>query len=244
MSITLQQGSKALMFLESSSLLDYTHPSITKLIESKGWYSIKEQTDLINEVYSFVRDEINYGHTKSYALCASQVLDLGYGNCLSKTILLMALLRAVWIPCRFHAMTVNRVIFRGLLRGICYKMVKKQQYHACVEILFNNKWLDLEGHIIDRAYLLKLQQSFPDYMGSFYGYGIAVLNFKNPENRWKESHTYIQNKAIEQDIGTFDTPDIFFSEFPDAETYTKTFWYKAVIRGRLNNSIMAMREAK
>lgn len=244
MRMTIEQESTNPMYLEASNLLDYTHPSITNLIASKGWHSIKEQTDLINEVYSFVRDEIEYGHTKSYALRASQVLELGYGNCLAKTILLMALLRAVWVPCRFHAMTISRVIFRGLLHGVCYKMVKRQQYHACVEILFNNKWLDIEGHIIDKAYLLKLQQKFPDYMGSFFGYGIAVLNFKNPENRWGESHTYVQNKAIEKDIGIFDTPDVFFSKFPDAETYTHTFLYKTIIRGRLNNSIMALRMSR
>lgn len=240
----MQQEPMIPMYLEASNLLDYTHPDITDLIANKGWHFIKDQTDVINEVYSFVRDEIEYGYAESYALRASEVLAQGYGNCFGKTILLMALLRAVWVPCRFHAMTISKVIFRGLLRGLSYKIVKKEQYHACAEILFNGKWLNLEGHIIDKAYLLQLQQNFPDYMGSFFGFGIAVLNFKNPENRWGGNHTYVQHKAIEHDIGAFDIPDEFFFKFPDAETYTQSFRYKTIIRGRLNKSIMAMRMGK
>ncbi len=240
----LEQESTIPMYLEESTLLDYTHPSITKLIASKGWHAITDPSDLVAGVYSFVRDEIEYGHTKSYSVKASQVLQSGYGNCLTKTILLMAILRALWVPCRFHAMTISKVIFRGLLPGMSYAMAKKRQYHAYVEILYNNKWLTIEGHIIDKAYLLKLQQKFPDYMGSFYGYGIAVLNFKNPENKWRESHTYVQNRAIEDDIGIFDSPDDFFSKFPEAETYTQTFWYKTIIRRRLNSSISAVRLGK
>ncbi len=203
-----------------------------------------DKSNLINEIYSFVRDDIAYGHTKSYAVSASQVVALGCGNCLTKTTLLMALLRAVGIPCRFHAMTISKVIFRGLLQGVSYTLADKQLFHAWVEVQFKNTWFDLEGHIIDKSYLQKLQQKFPDYMGSFYGYGIAVLNFKNPENRWRESHTYVQNKAIEKDLGTFDTPDAFFAKFPEAETYTQTFRYKAIIRRRLNTSIMATRAGK
>jgi len=229
--------------LEASRLLNYTHPSIRSFMAAKGWYSSKDERAVIDEIYSFVRDEIEYAHTSSYALSASQVLALGYGNCITKTTLLMALLRAVGIPCRFHATTISKVIFRGLLRGVSYRIANKQMFHAWVEIEYKNSWLELEGHIVDQSYLLKLQQKFPDYMGSFYGYGIAVLNFKNPENRWRESHTYVQNKAIEEDMGTFDTPDAFFSTFPEAETYTQTFRYKAILRGRLNASIRAIRES-
>ncbi len=244
MGIPVQQEPPILHYLESSRLLNYTHPSITSLMADKGWYSIKDERVVIDTIYSFVRDEIEYAHTRSYALSASEVLALGCGNCLTKTTLLMALLRAVGIPCRFHAMTINKVIFRGLLRGFSYALAKNQPFHAWVEIQYKNTWLELEGHIVDQSYLQKLQQKFPDYMGSFYGYGIAVLNFKNPENKWRESHTYVQNKAIEEDKGTFDTPDAFFSKFPEAETYTQTFRYKAIIRGRLNSSIRATRSGK
>jgi len=230
-------------YLEPSHLLDYTHPDIEKLITSKGWNTLKAKTDLIGNVYSFVRDEIAYGYTSSFSIPASQILHKGYGNCITKSTLLMALLRAVGIPCRFHAMTISKVIFRGLLPGLSYKIASKPLYHAWVEVQYNKKWLAMAGHIVDRPYIAKLQTKFPDYMGSFYGYGIAVLNFRNPDNRWSETNTYVQNQATEEELGVFDTPDAFFSQYPAADDYTQTFRYKTIIRGRLNRSIMAVRNS-
>lgn len=227
--------------LEPTHLLDFTHSGIEQFIDLKGWRDIEKKSDLIGEVYAFVRDTIAYGYTKSFALPASQILDAGYGNCITKSILLMALLRAVGIPCRFHAMTISRVIFRGFLSGLSYKLASRRPYHAWVEVLYNNKWLALEGHIVDKPYLQKLQEKFPDYMGSFFGYGIAVLNFKNPDNRWDDNHTYVQNQAIEDDLGVFDTPDAFFTQYPKAEAITQRYRYKAIVRKQLNKSIMTLR---
>ncbi|MBI9095426.1 MAG: transglutaminase domain-containing protein [Sphaerochaeta sp.] len=229
------------IYLESSPLLDYTHPAIQQLIKVKGWDTIKSKKTLIGEVYAFVRDEIAYGYTKSFSLPASQILEKGYGNGLTKSTLLMALLRAVGVPCRFHAMTIRKIIFRGLLPNFNYMLVIKHPYHALLEVLYNDKWLEMEGHIVDRPYLQKLQEKFPNYMGSFYGYGMAVLNFRSPENRWNGSATYVQHKAIEEDRGIFDTPDAFFSHYPDAEAYTQSFRYRAFTRGQLNRSIKAVR---
>lgn len=233
-----------LTYLEPSHLLDYIHPTIEELITSKGWDTIKVKADLIGEVYTFVRDKIAYGYTKSFALPASKILKKGYGNCITKSTLLMALLRAVGIPCRFHAMTIRKVIFRGLLPKFSYKLVIDHPYHAWIEVQYNNKWLAMEGHIVDRPYIAKLQAKFPDYMGSFYGYGIAVLNFRNPDNRWNEDNTYVQNQAIEEDLGIFDTPDDFFTHCPESIAYTRSFRYRAVIRRRLNKSIMAVRASR
>ncbi len=228
-------------YLQPSHLLDFTHPAITHLIESKGWDTIKGEYERIGDIYTFVRDEIAYGYTRSFSFPASMVLTKGYGNCLTKSTLLMALLRAVGIPCRFHATTISNVIFRGLLPNVSRKFFSKRPFHAWVEVLYENTWLTMGGHIVDRPYLLNLQAMFPDYMGSFYDYGIAVLNFKNPDNRWNKNHTYVQNKAIEKDLGLFDTPDDFFSKFPEAETYTKSFRYKTIMRKRLNKSIQKVR---
>ena len=231
-------------YLEPTPLLDYTHPDIEQLITRKGWNTIKEKSEVIGEVYSFVRDEITYGYTSSFSIPASQILHKGYGNCITKSTLLIALLRAVGIPCRFHAMTMSKVIFRGLLPGLSYKMAIKPLYHAWVEVQYNNKWLAMEGHIVDRPYIAKLQTKFPDYMGSFYGYGIAVLNFRNPNNRWSETNTYVQNLAIEEELGVFNTPDTFFSQYPAADAYTQSLRYKTLIRRHLNKSIMAVRSSR
>jgi len=231
-------------YLEPTYLLDYTHPAIEKLIKSKGWDTITKKSKVIGEVYTFVRDEIAYGYTKSFSLPASKILVKGYGNCITKSTLMMAILRAVGVPCRFHAMTTSKVIFRGLLPGLSYKMATKHPYHAWVEVEYDNKWVVMQGHLVDRPYMLKLQEKFPDYMGSFYGYGLAVLNFRNTDAKWNEKNNYIQNQAIEEDLGIFDTPDDFFSQSPAADDYTQSFYYRTLIRGRLNRSIIAVRNSK
>lgn len=231
-------------YLEPSQLLDYNHPDIQQLVMSKGWDTPKVEADLIREVYTFVRDEIAYGYTRSFYLPASQILSKGYGNCITKSILLMALLRAVGRPCRFHAMTISKAIFRGLLPSFLYKLVNKYPYHAWVDVKFNNKWISMEGHTIDKPYLMKLQEKFPDYMGSFYGYGMAVLHFKNTDNRWDDDRIYAHNQAIEEDLGLFDTPDAFFAKYPNSQSYTHSFRYSVLFRNRLNKNIMAVRDGR
>jgi len=229
-------------YLEPSHLLDYTHPDIEKLITSKGWNTLKAKTDLIGNVYSFVRDEIAYGYTSSFSIPASQILHKGYGNCITKSTLLMALLRAVGIPCRFHAMMISKVIFRGLLPGLTYRIAARHPFRAWVELQDKGKWYASEGYVIDSPYMQRLQQKFPNQKASFYGYGIGVLDFKNPDNIWGDNHIFVPNKAIEKDLGSFDTPDAFFSEVPRAEGYAKDLRYKAIICDRLNKSIQTVRK--
>lgn len=235
--LTLEPASS----VEASPLLDYTHPSIERLIESKGWHTIKDGATLIQDVFLFVRDEIAYGYTKSFSIPASQVLCDRIGNGITKSTLFMALLRAVGIPCRFHAITISKVIFRGLLSGPIYKIADKQPFRAWVEVLYKDKWYQLEGHIIDTPYIQKLQQKYPNQKGSFYGYGIAVIDFKNLDNRWGYNHGCIQNRAINTDLGTFETPDMFFSTQPEAEHYAKALRYQTIICNNLNRSIKALR---
>ena len=230
-------------FVKQTRLLNYQEPSIQQLIQTRGWNCQTDESKLIGLVYAFVRDEIAYGYEKTYASTASQTLVAGRGNCITKTTLLMALLRAVGIPCRFHATLVNKIILRGLAKGWTYRFLPEQLPHGWVEIFHNGSWLEMEGHIIDKAYLKKLQAKFPDYMGSFYGFGIAVLNFKNPPNKWINENTYVQDKAVEDDLGKFDSPDDFFRECPEAEQGIRSIKFSRYLIPSINSNITAIRES-
>ncbi len=231
-------------YLGPSTLLDYSHPSIEKLIQSKGWNPIADDPKVIKEIYLFVRDEIAYGYTKSFSIPASQVLAYGLGNGITKSTLFMALLRAVGIPCRIHAMVISKVIFRGLLSGVCYRIADRHPYRAWVEIQYKDTWYAIDGFIIDSLYMANLQQKFINQKGSFYGYGIAVLDFRNRDNKWNNNHIFVQNKAIEKDLGNFHTPDAFFSGVPKAENYGRALRYRAIICPHLNKSIQRIRNSK
>ncbi len=229
--------------LEPSPLLDYSHPSIEQLIVSRGWNAIEDQSELMKGIFLFIRDEIAYGYTKSFSIPASQVLSDGVGNGITKSTLFMALLRAVGIPCRLYAARMNKIIFRGLLKGLSYRIATRHPFRTWVELQFMDKWYPLDGFIIDKPYMQKLQQKFPNHKTSFYGYGIGVMDFKDPDNIRNNNHVNVCSKAIEKPLGTFITPDAFFSEVPEADTYAKDLRYKTIICDRLNRSIQRVRNA-
>lgn len=229
-------------FLCATPLLDFDSPSIACLIDERGWKRISSKTALIEAIYTMVRDEVSYGYTEHFAIAASEVLTLGMGNCLTKTTLLMALLRAVGIPCRMEAAMVGRILHRGLLKGLSFTLSPPTLFHSWVSVFYQDRWVELGGHIVDRPYVEKLQARYPDYMGSFYGYGIATLNFRNPPIKWEGEGTAIQAKAIRGKLGSFPDPDAFFAAHPEAEGRTRMLRYKLVLRPRLNRNIARIRE--
>ena len=87
--------------LAATPLLDVHHPDIEALVARRGWRTLRPY-DRIGAVYDFVRNEIAFGFNKGDELPASRVLADDIGQCNTKSTLLMALLRAVGIPCRFH----------------------------------------------------------------------------------------------------------------------------------------------
>ncbi len=111
----------------------------------------------IESIYDFMRDETKFGYNVDDTLPASQVLLDGYGQCNTKGVLFMALLRAVGIPCRMHGFAIHKELQKGAITGIWYKLSPKEITHSWVEIFYKDKWLNMEGFILDSEYLKKLQ---------------------------------------------------------------------------------------
>ena len=66
---------------------------------------------------NFVRDEVTFGYNASDDLPASRVLADHIGQCNTKGTLLMALLRAVGVACRFHRFTIDKALQKGAITG-------------------------------------------------------------------------------------------------------------------------------
>lgn len=230
--------------VEHTQLLDYETSAIQQLIQERGWRAIQNVSIQIGTIYTFVRDEIKFGHPPHPDQKASEVLALKMGNSITKATLLMALLRAVGIECRIHASSIDRYIYRGLLKGLSYSLCPRTCFHSWVEVNFKGKWISLEGLVIDKPYLSRLQQRFSDYMGSFHGYGIAVLHFRNPPINWEETDTSIRDKAIKKDIGIYANVDALFASHPEILTCSNSFTYKNFVRNRLNKSIQRIRQGR
>lgn len=87
-------------FLVTTPLVDYQHSEIQSLIEAKGWRQLDEIT-AAEQIYNFIKDDIEFGYSETDTLTASQVLKQGYGQCNTKGTLLVALLRLVIFPPEF-----------------------------------------------------------------------------------------------------------------------------------------------
>jgi transglutaminase-like putative cysteine protease len=105
--------------LRATPLLDYYHSRIQELISERNWRSLSRK-DAIGAIYKFVRDEIRFGYNETDALPASKVLQDGYGQCNTKSTLLMALLRAVGVPCVLHGATIGKHLQKGIVTGPWY----------------------------------------------------------------------------------------------------------------------------
>lgn len=230
-------------YLKETQLLDYRNKSIQELIEQKQWKKL-EVVDRIKSVYNFVRDEIKFGYNKTDDIPASEILKNGYGQCNTKATLLMALLRAVEIPNRIHGFTIDKALQKGAITGIWYKLSPQNILHSWVEVSVSGQWYCMEGVILDKVYLIKLQQENPECKTTFCGFGVYTEDFQNPAIDWNLNNTYIQDKGINQDFGIFDTPDEFYGKHQQKLNFIKQVVYRNIVRHLMNRNVERIRNSK
>lgn len=230
-------------YLKETKLLDYNNENIQNLIKNRNWESLDNYYK-IEKIYNFVRDEIDFGYNVRDDIPASKILLEGFGQCNTKGILFMALLRAVSIPCRIHGFTINKSLQKGAMTGIVYKLAPKDVIHSWIEVLYEDKWYELEGFILDKKYLNKLQKKFRNCKNDFCGYGVATKNFKNPLINWNKNNTYIQKEGINKDFGIYIDPDSFFKKHHQNISHLKEFMYKNIGRHIMNKNVRKIRDSK
>lgn len=227
-------------YVKETRLLDYSDASVQNLVDQKQWKKL-DVVDRIKSIYNFVRDQIKFGYNKADDIPASQILKNGYGQCNTKATLLMALLRAVGIPNRIHGFTIDKALQKGAITGIWYKLSPQNILHSWVEVLVNGQWFFMEGVILDKQYLRKLQQQKPDCKTTFCGFGVYTDNFQSPEIDWHLNHTFIQDKGINQDFGVFDTPDEFYKMHQQKLNVFKRFVFQYIVRHIINSNVEKIR---
>ncbi len=230
-------------YLERTDLIDFEDPGIQRLIASRNWVKADEE-ERIRGVYDFVRDEVRFGYNKDDAIPASRVLQDGYGQCNTKGILFMALLRGLGVPCRFHGFTIDKALQKGALAGIWYLLAPREIVHSWVEVSFAGRWINIEGFILDMPYLHSIQRKFPISRGYFCGYGIATDCIEAPMVEWTGGDTYIQKEGIVQDFGVFDSPDAFFKDHAQSLGFLKKHIYRSITRHAMNARVLRIRNGK
>lgn len=227
-------------YLRATNLVDYNHPSIQKLIADKRWKDAEEY-EKIRQIYDYVRNRIKFGYNRGDDIPASEVLSDGYGQCNTKSILLMALLRGVSIPCRIHGFYIDKKMQKGALTGIIYAFAPDNIVHAWTEVWFEGNWVALEGVIIDDPYLKQVQDKLCSYNGGYIGYGVSIKDKTGINLCWRGGSTYIQSFSITEDLGYFANPDDFFTKYNNVKNPVKKLLLN-LLRKRVNRRTDAIRK--
>lgn len=226
--------------LKHTPMLDFNHPQIQSLIEQRKWRDLS-QYDAIGEIYNYVRDEISFGYNADDRIPASQVFKDGYGQCNTKGTLLIALLRAVGVPTRFHGFTIYNELQRGAIPNYLFFFAPKRIIHSWVEVYYKERWINLEGYIIDKPYLKQIQSRFAEDNESFSGFGIATKCLASPDVDWTGEDTYIQSDGIADDFGTYEQPDDFYSKHGSNLTGIKKVLFRYALRHLMNRNVNNIR---
>ncbi len=229
--------------LDETPLLDFNSKTIATLISSKGWKSFNVY-ERIGAAYNFVRDDILFGYNRADNIPASKVLSDGIGQCNTKAILLMALFRALSIPCRLHGFTIHKSLQRGVVPELIYPITPENIIHTWVEIEYEGRWINLEGFILDKPFVKRLQQSFGKNTQSLCAYGAGTNSLQAPKIDWCGQDTYIQRTGINTDIGIFNSPDEFYALHSQNFSVWKRFLYEHLVRHWMNLRVRKIRAGK
>lgn len=202
-----------LNYLQETNLLDFSHEAIDKLFRDQGW-SNQGSSETARLIYEFVRDEVRFGYSAFEPMKASEILKAGYGQCNTKGILLMALLRRAGIMCRFHVFGIDKSLQKGAHYPFVYQRLAQVLQHSWVEALVDDQWITLEGCILDNGWLASVQDRFCNHVGQFNGFAIAVECVHNLNVQWTGGDTWIQRAAIVEDWGLFESPDEYYATHP------------------------------
>lgn len=233
-----QMSTMSQEYLSETRFIDYRAASIQQLIKDRGWNKL-QMSGRIGSAYDFVRDEILFGYNAEDAMPASRVLADGFGQCNTKTILLMALLRALDVPCRFHGFTIDKGLQRGVVPELIYPLAPRNIIHSWVEVHHHGEWITLEGFILDQAVLTALQSKFRD-RDTLCAYGAGTDALQKPEVEWLGKSTYIQRTGINHDFGTFADPDQFYRHHRQLSGI-KGLLYRSFIRHWMNSRVQRIR---
>lgn len=240
---TIDDATVRAQHLAATKMLDYRHPAIQQLVDDRGWALLPEH-DRVGAVYGYVRDGIPFGYNAGDDLSASAVLEDGYGQCNTKTTLLMALLRAVGIPCRLHASTIHKELQKGVVNGVVYRLAPTNIDHTWAEVDVDGRWTRLEGVILDIDYLDGLRAMFPTTSGSFLGYAVGTDDLACPDVDWCGTDTGVQTTGVNADHGEFDDPDSFYAQLESTLSGAKAWLFRHVVRHTMNRNVARIRSTR
>lgn len=227
-------------YLRPTPILNFNAAEIQALVREHDWRSLEPRLR-VEAIYALVRDKITFGYNKTDSISASEVLRDGYGQCNTKTTLLMALLRAAGVPCRLHGATIDKTLQRGVVTGLFYQLAPRNILHSWTEVWLDEQWIALEGVILDKPYLAGLTNHLQKNSGPLLGYGVGTSDIGNPAIEFNGGPTSIQMTGVNQDFGVFSDPDEFYSAHGTNMSGLRAWLFASWVRHRMNRRVSQIR---
>jgi hypothetical protein len=143
-------------YLITTPMCDYNHPLVQETAHRVVANGQTEQEKAIL-IFNFVRDTIRFSMAFSKSK-ASQILKLGYGECITKTNVQVALLRAVGIPARMRWVMAQTKVLNGLVAPFMLRSMKTAASHFWTECFIQDHWISCEALLDKQLYEGMLRQ--------------------------------------------------------------------------------------
>jgi hypothetical protein len=197
-------------YLEVSEFYDFNNP----LVKEKAFEIIKDaknDSEKAIALFYWVRNEIKY-NMRTYMpfdkqnFVASVTLKRKNGFCVSKSILLSTLARAVGIPARIHLVDlINHKISQKI---IDFMETDVMYYHGYSEFYLNGKWVKLTPSFDPET---ALKGGFIP-MVEFDGINDAVFpKYDDNGNKYGE---YVLDRGIYSDLPLEEIDEVFEKKYP------------------------------
>lgn len=160
-------------YLTPTYFIDFNNPAVTSAAEDiVHGIDANDMSEQARKLFYFVRDHIPYkilwGLPMRKYLKASTTLARGYGFCIPKAILLVALARAVNIPARLHfADIINHLASENLQKAMGTTLFV---FHGYAELFIDETWLK-----VNPAFDLALAEDKGYFPVDFDGHDDAVF---------------------------------------------------------------------
>lgn len=155
-------------WLRETLQLDTSSPNV-RILTSKLTQLLRSDRSKALALHDYVKSlpfacNPDFLHAK-----ASDVIRLGRGDCHTKGLLFVALLRAVKVPARLRFVNLPQGFLDGLLSTGAQTMT-----HAIAEVHLDNRWLQTDTYVVDEAFNRQARELVLT-KGRQMGYGVHVL---------------------------------------------------------------------
>lgn len=160
-------------------------------------------------IHDFVKN-LPFGCVADYSqLKASDVLKLGVGDCFTKGMLMVGLLRCAGIPARLRFVSLPVHFLRGIIDP-----VESTIMHAMAEVYLDERWLATDSYVPDLAFQRAAQALLAQEKRSL-GYGIHLLGdvyWSGTRDASAQCHETDPSSLPTVDWGVADDPMSFYAD--------------------------------